>query len=343
MIAAPFVATAVAASIGASALAAEAPPLRPGLEPLAFLVGHCWQGELPGGGQLDTHCFEPVYGGQHIRDRHEVTGGSGRYAGETFYSVEGPGAVAFTYFNSLGGVSRGTMRGEPGRLNFGDEVYRGADGQTMTLSVSWRQVGDDAYEVVTASADAPHMDGTVTYRRLPPRIEISETRAPDGSLMLVHEAVIDATPAQVWQAISTPEGWRGWAVPHAWTPEGEPDVIETSYAPDPTPGGPTTIRHRILAAVPGRTIAFRTIKAPEGFPHFELFSRTTGLFELEPEGEGRTRLRVIGAGYPDTPAGRELIGFFRDGNRVTIERLRQLFATGPVDWSRVSSGHPQGE
>jgi uncharacterized protein YndB with AHSA1/START domain len=323
----------------AALAAADAPPvLRSGLEPLGFLVGHCWRGAFDRTGQHDTHCFESVYGGQHIRDRHEVTGGESVYAGETFYSTDGSDGVAFTYFNSLGGVSRGTMRPAPDGLNFGDEHYRGPDGREITLSVSWRRVGDDAYEVVTRSQDAPSMNGTVTYRRVPPAVAVSETRAPDGTLMLVHETVIDAPVTQVWSAIATPEGWRTWAVPVAWVPEGEPDIIETSYTAGAAPGDPSTIRQRVLARVPGRMIAFRTVKAPDGFPHFDIFGRTTGVFELEPAGEGRTSIRLVGAGYPDNEVGRQLIGFFREGNRISLERLRQRFVSGPVDWSRVGSG-----
>jgi uncharacterized protein YndB with AHSA1/START domain len=329
--------------VAALALAGEASNLRPGLEPLAFLVGHCWQGTFERTGERDTHCFESVYGGQHVRDRHEVTGGTGTYAGETFYSAEGPDAVAFTYFNSLGGVSRGSMHGEPGQLNFGNEEYRGADGRAITLSVFWRRVGDDAYEVVTASADAPAMNGTVTYRRLAPEITVTESRSLDGTHMLVHETLVEAPLADVWSAISTAEGWRTWAVPVAWVPAAEPDIIETSYSAAAVPGGPDTIRQRILANIPGRMIAFRTIKAPEGFPNFESFRRTTGLFELEADGDARTRVRLTGAGYPDDEAGRQLLGFFREGNRVSLERLRQRFVTGPIDWSHMSRAAAEGE
>jgi len=326
------------AILTALALAAQEPALRPGLEPLQFLVGHCWRGELASG-ERDTHCFEPVYGGQHVRDRHEVTrhevaGGSAVYAGETFYSADGSGGIAFAYFNSIGGVSRGTMRAGEDGLNFGDEQYRGADGREITLSVSWRRAGDDAYEVVTASADAPAMNGTVRYERVADAVAVDERRALDGTLMLVHEAVVDAPVAEVWEAIATADGWRTWAVPVAWSFPDQPDIIETSYDPAARPSGPQTIRQRILARIPGRMIAFRTVKAPEGFPHFDIFGRTTGMFELEPAGERRTRVRVTGAGYPDSEAGRELIGFFRDGNRITLERLQRRFTDGPVDWSR---------
>ena len=315
----------------AMALAAEPPALRQGLEPLGFLVGHCWRGEFAGG-EVDTHCFESVYGGQHVRDRHEVTGGERAYRGETIYSAVADGSVSFTYWNSSGGVSRGSMRGSGDRLEFGDETYRGPDGREISISTHWRRNGDDSYEAVMASAQAASMNRTVVYRRLTDAVAVREDRAPDGTLMLIHEAVIPAPPDEVWQAVATAEGWRTWAVPLAWSPE--PDIIETSYSPGAQPGDPSTIRQRILAAVPGRTIAFRTVKAPEGFPDFDIFGRTTGLFELEPAGEGRTRVRVVGAGYPDSEAGRRLIGFFREGNRISLERLRQRFVEGPRDWSR---------
>ena len=327
---APLIAAAVAATAGTAAQ--EPPALRRGFEPLAFLVGHCWRGAFAGGEQ-DTHCFERVYDGQHIRDRHEVTSGRGVYRGESIYSADASGAVSYTYWNSQGGVSRGTMRPEPERLNFGDESYRGPDGRHISLSTYWRRVGDDAYEAVISSPQAPSMNRTVRYQRvIEPEIAISTFSGPDGSQNLVHEVVIDAPASDIWSAISTAQGWRTWAVPVAW--DSEPDMIETSYTAAARPGDPSTIRQQILARIPARMIAFRTVKAPEGFPNFDSYRQTTGVIELEPLGESRTRVRLTGAGYPDSEAGRQLLGFFREGNRISLERLRQRFVSGPVDWSR---------
>ncbi len=318
----------------ALAAPAESPSmLRAELEPLAFLAGHCWRGELATG-EIDTHCYEPVYGGQHVRDRHEVTGGESVYAGETFYSAEPSGGIAFTYFNSHGGVSRGVMRRGDDGFHVAEERYRGTDGREIVLTISWGPDGADGYRVVTASEDAPAMNGTVVYRRAH-SISVSEERALDGSLTLIHEAVVDAPVEAVWNAVATAEGWTNWAVPIAWAPE--PDMIETSYDPSARPGGPQTIRQRIIARVPGRMIAFRTTKAPEGFPHFDVFGRTTGVFELEPAGEGRTLVRTIGAGYPDNDVGQELLGFFREGNKIALRRLQRRFAEGPIDWASIEN------
>lgn len=309
--------------------AAETPPLRQGLEPLAFLAGHCWRGTFATGEQ-DMHCFEPVYGGQHLRDRHEVTGGKGTYKGETLYSFDGK-AATYTYWNSQGGVSRGTMRPEGDRLDFGDESYTDPNGRRITISTHWRRIGDDAYEAVTASTELPSMNRTVRYKRVADGVTVSRSRGIDGSHSLAHEAIVDAPVAEVWNAISTVDGWKSWAVPVAWAPE--PNLIETSYDPAARPGDKSTIRQRLIAQVPGRMLVFSTVKAPEGFPDFDTYARVTSLFELEPVDASRTHVRLTGTGYADTEAGRRLLGFFEQGNKVSMEQLRARFATGPIDWS----------
>ena len=324
----------IIAMFAAAALAADAPPtLRSGLEPLGFLVGHCWRGRFASG-EVDTHCFETAYGGQHVRDRHEVTGGPRLYSGETLYSAEAGRGVSYTYWNSLGGVSRGTVRPQSGRLDFDEERYRAPDGRQASIATAWRRVGDDAYEAVTSSAEMPSMNRTVRYERVATPVTVVTTRNPDGSHSLVHETVVAAAAADVWRAISTAQGWTGWAVPVAWL---EGDLLETSYTPGAVRGDASTIQQQILATIPGRMLVFRTVKAPQGFPNFDTFRVVTHMIELEPVGESRTRVRLTSAGYADTEAGRQLVGFFSEGNRITLERLRERFVPGPVDWSRARS------
>jgi hypothetical protein len=163
----------VSAILIAALLSAEAvstvTALRPELEPLRFLLGHCWRGEMKGGTQQDVHCFEPVFEGQHVRDRHEVSVGSGSptYRGETLYSWDGgAGRVAYVYWNSLGGVSRGTMVPAPGRLDFGSEVYKDPEGREIAISTQWRIVDERTYETVTTSAANPTGDRVVRFTRV---------------------------------------------------------------------------------------------------------------------------------------------------------------------------------
>ena len=169
-------------------------------------------------------------------------------------------------------------------------------------------------------------------------IAISSTRAGDGSQTLVHQTTVAASPAETWIAVSTADGWKSWAVPTAWM---DGDLLETSYAANAARGDDTTIRQQIILKVPERLIAFRTTKAPKGFPHFESFQQTTHWIELEPDGDERTRVRLVSAGYADDEAGRQLAGFFTEGNRISLERLRRRFESGPIDWANEQrTGEP---
>lgn len=165
-------------------------------------------------------------------------------------------------------------------------------------------------------------------------ITVSKRQAADGSHVLVHEVLVNAPVAAVWQVISTAVGWKTWAAPAAWTPPNAPDIIETSYSRGARPGDAATIKQQIVARVPEVLLVFRTVKAPAGFPDFETYAEVTSVLQLEPTSPGTTKVRLTGAGYADTEAGRRLLGFFEKGNATTLEGLRKRFTDGPVDWAK---------
>lgn len=158
-----------------------------------------------------------------------------------------------------------------------------------------------------------------------PAVTVATQREADGTTTMAHEALVDAPMPEVWAAISTAAGWMSWAVPIAWTSADDPDLLETSYDRADTPGSASTIQQRFLARIPGRLLAFRTVKAPQGFPHWDDYRRVTSVFELEPAGT-QTRVRLTSTGYPDSVGGRELVTFFERGNAETLEALQKRFA-----------------
>ena len=134
--------TTLAALAAASASLVAQPPL----QPWTALIGHCWAGPAPGNSGTDKHCFESVYGGQHVRDRHVVTvNGREVYAGETIYSAKGP-QVIFTYWNSLGGLGTGEAQLASGEWRFSGTIHATATSPEQPLSAVWK-VAADAYEV----------------------------------------------------------------------------------------------------------------------------------------------------------------------------------------------------
>lgn len=160
-----------------------------------------------------------------------------------------------------------------------------------------------------------------------PPIDVSTPTATDGLRMLVHEVIVPAPIAEVWDAVSTAEGWQSWAVPLARELPG--DRFETGY----TPGPDASIEQQWIERKAPTLAAFRTTRTPKGFPHADAYLRVTSRFLLTPVDARTTRVRLEGRGYPQGPAGDALIGFFVAGNRSSLEQLHARFVTGPIDWA----------
>jgi hypothetical protein len=128
--------------IAAQAATAQAPSL----SPFKPFLGACWKADFSAAVH-DTHCFEAMYGGAHIRDRHEVQdSGKTVYAGETIYSADGPDLV-FTYFNSLGGVGQGKVGTADRLLGFTGTMRASPNKAEEPIDSEWRIVDADHYEV----------------------------------------------------------------------------------------------------------------------------------------------------------------------------------------------------
>ncbi|WP_229506441.1 hypothetical protein [Massilia sp. BJB1822] len=136
------------AAVPLAGLAAEVPAAAARLAPLAFLAGHCWRGDMPGGKANDTHCFEWLYGGHYLRDRHVVRApGRPDYEGETLYFYDhGRQQIAYIYYENAGGIGRGLALGEGERLVFPEAEFVSASGSKLVYRATWQRIGDAAYE-----------------------------------------------------------------------------------------------------------------------------------------------------------------------------------------------------
>ena len=180
---------AVSAAGGGSAQTAGTDPLAP----VAALAGACWVAPFPGGKLADLQCFEPMEGGRFVRARHVVLGSEPLYSGETIYYVDGATRrLAFVYFTSLGGVSRGAMLPQADGALATEQVHIAADGREMRMLTEMRPLGPGGYRSTTrrwtggAWGDAFAAD----YRRLPGECatwEAARARCPDGKAVSVRE------------------------------------------------------------------------------------------------------------------------------------------------------------
>jgi hypothetical protein len=127
----------------------------PPLQPWSALIGHCWAGSAPGNAGTDTHCFEPVFGGQHVRDRHVVVaGGRQVYSGESIYSASGK-KVVFTYWNSLGGLGSGEAVVNGDQWRFSGTIHATATSAEEPMTATWTMV-PGGYQVREGS-DPPRL------------------------------------------------------------------------------------------------------------------------------------------------------------------------------------------
>jgi hypothetical protein len=127
----------------ALALAAAAPPA---LQPLQFLVGHCWRTTLKEG-PTDTHCFVSTAPGQ-IRDKHAVRkDGQVIYTGESDISA-GKAGVHYRYKGSTGLAYDGPIRVTGEKIIFDSTDKTGSE-------TYWRKVDPTHYEQVTT--DPPEL------------------------------------------------------------------------------------------------------------------------------------------------------------------------------------------
>ena len=160
----------------------------------------------------------------------------------------------------------------------------------------------------------------------PPAATISDTSCveADGVRAIQMSAWLPASPADVYRAIATVDGWKSWAAPSAFGAVKLHGELETSYDAAAKAGDPANIKQEFLTVVPDRLVVFRTIQTPPGFPHADLFKQTVTSFHLAPE-TGGTRLVLTHQGFGSGPGFDQLHGFFADGDRQTLEALQKLF------------------
>jgi len=156
-----------------------------------------------------------------------------------------------------------------------------------------------------------------------------------GDRVLQLSIVVTASPAQVWDAFTTAEGYRAWVAPVSVVDLRIGGDIEASYDPAAKIGGPDNIKNRIVAYVPQRLLSFRNVQAPKALPHRELFGDIVTTLEIEDLGAGRSRVSLTSVGYGAGEGFDTLYRHFEWGNAYSLNELKKRFETGPIDWAAV--------
>lgn len=165
-------------------------------------------------------------------------------------------------------------------------------------------------------------------------VDASRTEA-DGTRTMELSIEVPAAAANVWTALTTTDGWRGWAAPVAHVDFRLGGIIETSYNPAAVAGAPGNIRNEILAFLPQRMFAIRNVQAPPktafDVPTFQSLHTIILIDAVTP---ARTRVSFVQPGYRTGEPWDTVYKHFAWGNAWTLEQLKTRFAEGPIDWKK---------
>lgn len=143
---------------------------------------------------------------------------------------------------------------------------------------------------------------------------------------LVHEAIVEASVADVWDAFTTKKGAESWMVAHAEIDLRIGGKMRTHYDRRGKLGDAKTIENTILSYDPQRMLSIRNTKAPEGFAHAEAFQKTWTVVYFEKMGPSRTKVTIVNLGYGSDEASQKVRAHFEWGNAYTLKKLQARFA-----------------
>jgi uncharacterized protein YndB with AHSA1/START domain len=143
---------------------------------------------------------------------------------------------------------------------------------------------------------------------------------------IVSEVVVEASAETVWTAWTTGAGLRAWLAPHAEIDLRLGGLMRTNYNQQGTLGDPQTIENTILSFEPSRMLSIRVTKFAPDFPFPNAVGDMWTVIYLEPAGEGRTRVRVVGLGFRTDEESQRMRTFFDRGNAVTLRQLQNYFS-----------------
>lgn len=156
----------------AMATTAEAKQTPHVTEALKFFLNSCWEGKFVGSEDTDVHCFREMVDGRFVRDNHLVSSKKGKYGGETVFWWDEDGQhLKYTYWDTQGGISNGTMLPTTDGFESPDEVYEGTNGQRFTIRTRWLVNSGDEYTMESVKVDGNQTTRmfAIDYKRVPLR------------------------------------------------------------------------------------------------------------------------------------------------------------------------------
>lgn len=148
---------------------------------------------------------------------------------------------------------------------------------------------------------------------------------------LVHEAIVNGSVDEVWQAFTTSSGLQAWMVPHAEIDLKVGGKMRTNFNPQGKLGDEETIENLILSFEPKRMLSFRVSQTPVGFPFVNAVKSVWTVVYFEALGLRQTRVRQVSLGFGEDEESRKMRGFFETADAGLLASLQKRFAAQPPE------------
>jgi uncharacterized protein YndB with AHSA1/START domain len=158
----------------------------------------------------------------------------------------------------------------------------------------------------------------------PPHVKDSSFTEPTGARVLQESIVVEAPAASVWKAFTDEATIRAWNAPLVHIDLRDGGTIEEGDDPKAAPGGPQTVRHRIITYLPERLLVLRNLGAPPGLPGADLYPTIIQIITLDPLSDRQTLVTLSGAGYGAGADYDKLYAFLRQDNAAYLASLKAL-------------------
>lgn len=163
--------------------------------------------------------------------------------------------------------------------------------------------------------------------------------APASDRILRAEIELPAPVSEVWKVWTTEAGVTSFFAPGAHIEPRIDGAYEIFFNPKAEPGMRGADGMRILAFEPERRLAF-TWNAPPSIPAIR-GQRTMVVVELQPAGEGRTKLRFTHLGWGEGTDWDAAYAYFdKAWSTFVLPNLKHRFEKGPVDWLKAEPAPP---
>jgi uncharacterized protein YndB with AHSA1/START domain len=178
----------------------------------------------------------------------------------------------------------------------------------------------------------PYLESPEYKNRKTPPVKNTSFVAPSGERVLRHEAFVNGSLADVWNAFTTSEGLMTFMAPVVHMELKTGGVFDSNYHVGSKLGDPGTIHNTVLNYIPMEMFSIK-VGLTEQFPERPRQAGTLfAVLMFQEAGANQVLVTLSMLGWGSGEDWDTVYQFFDRGNAYTMAELARRFDRGPVAW-----------